>query len=107
MDAIYRATSGRRFNRPDRGGCRYDRAGTEETGKKETSEKRESGGRDGRIRGRRKGTKEGGEGWKCTRSKKKKKEKRERERERWRSEDGWMDKGGSKKTASSGGKAAR
>lgn len=37
----------------------------------------------------------------------KKKKREERERERWRSEDGWMDKGGSKKTASSGGKAAR
>lgn len=40
---------------------------------------------------------------------KKKKNKRERERERDGGVrmDGWMDKGGSKKTASSGGKAAR
>lgn len=60
VDAIYRATSGRRFNGPDQGGFRYGRAGTEETGKKKkTSEKRESGRRDGRIRGSKKGTKEG------------------------------------------------
>lgn len=49
VDAIYRATSGRRFNGPDQGGFRYGRAGTEETGKKRKRARNESrgGGMDG------------------------------------------------------------